>query len=780
MLSSPDSVRDVFRGDPHVLHSGEGNEFLSVTVGSNSVIVLDDESHERQRRVLLPPLKGQRMRSFFDAMQKATLDAVRAWPLGQPIRMDEPMRQITLRVILTDSGLSITGTLTLNGQTLTANVAQGVGGAGLLLAGPVVGNGGLVKSGAGFVNLAGANAYTGATDIQAGFIIATGGAALGDSSEIVTVEAGATLLLQPSDPMFPIVEFPQHIIFAGASGNMAHLIIGPDSRLSGQITLAGPTEFALGGLEIVHGIDESGGSQNLTIGNNVPGFTSVGFDVGSVSTYTGTTTVTANGFAGFNGSGPPGVVVGTGATPPNGSSIGVINGSGTIGPLTIGPRSSLAPGDQGHGALTTGDFALAPPTTAGSGIVAFFFFAGGESTGLNVHGTVHLGGDLSTQVVFPLPPTSGTRWRLITNDGSDSVQSTFFNLPEGTVVNDANGLDLRITYHGGDGNDVELFAQPMQPAFAVGAGDGGFPLVNVYNANGGLIRSFLAYDSSFHGGVHVSTADMNRDGVNDIITAPGRGGGPVVRIWNGVTGAMIREFNAYDPSFRGGVNVAAADLDADTLPDIITGAGPGGGPHVKAFRGSDGSTLYSFMAFDLSFTGGVSVAGINGDPGGINVGTLGILITGAGAGGAPEVRAFSNDVPPVGAPPIMIANFLANEPHFTGGVNVAATGTYSLQNGGLAVQRIVTAPASAGGPNVSLFDFNGQPHDGFIAYSPNFQGGVTVAALPFGLNNYSVVTGPGPGGGSNAEVWSRTNMFFNLTDSLIAFDPVFTGGVFVG
>jgi cytochrome P450 len=100
MLSSPDSVRDVFRGDPHLLHSGEGNEFLSVTVGSNSVIVLDDESHARQRRVLLPPLKGQRMRSFFDAMQNATLDAVGAWPLGQPLRMDEPMRQITLRVIL--------------------------------------------------------------------------------------------------------------------------------------------------------------------------------------------------------------------------------------------------------------------------------------------------------------------------------------------------------------------------------------------------------------------------------------------------------------------------------------------------------------------------------------------------------------------------------------------------------------------------------------------------------------------------------------------------------
>ena len=100
MLSSPDSVRDVFRGDASVLHSGKGNEFLIPSVGPNSVLVLDDAPHARQRRILLPPLKGERMRSFFVAMQTATLEALRAWPLGRPIRMLEQMQQITLRVIL--------------------------------------------------------------------------------------------------------------------------------------------------------------------------------------------------------------------------------------------------------------------------------------------------------------------------------------------------------------------------------------------------------------------------------------------------------------------------------------------------------------------------------------------------------------------------------------------------------------------------------------------------------------------------------------------------------
>jgi cytochrome P450 family 135 len=100
MLANPETVRDVFRGDGHVLHSGEGNEFLSITVGPTSVLVLDDEPHARQRRILLPPLKGERMRSFFEAMRTATREAVSAWPVGQPLAALDTTRRITLRVIL--------------------------------------------------------------------------------------------------------------------------------------------------------------------------------------------------------------------------------------------------------------------------------------------------------------------------------------------------------------------------------------------------------------------------------------------------------------------------------------------------------------------------------------------------------------------------------------------------------------------------------------------------------------------------------------------------------
>ena len=100
MLSDPEVVREVFRADPDVLHSGEANALLIATLGRHSVLVLDEAPHARQRRVLVPPFKGERMRAFFDAMRLETLEAVRAWPLDAPAPALPTMRRITLRVIL--------------------------------------------------------------------------------------------------------------------------------------------------------------------------------------------------------------------------------------------------------------------------------------------------------------------------------------------------------------------------------------------------------------------------------------------------------------------------------------------------------------------------------------------------------------------------------------------------------------------------------------------------------------------------------------------------------
>ncbi len=99
-LTRPEDIREVFRGDPSVLHAGEANVLLATLVGQTSVLVLDDERHARQRRALLPPLKGERMRTFFDAMQSEALAVAEHWAQGRVVRADTAMQGVTLRVIL--------------------------------------------------------------------------------------------------------------------------------------------------------------------------------------------------------------------------------------------------------------------------------------------------------------------------------------------------------------------------------------------------------------------------------------------------------------------------------------------------------------------------------------------------------------------------------------------------------------------------------------------------------------------------------------------------------
>ncbi len=99
-LTRPDDIRDVFKGDSTILHAGEGNALLSSVVGASSVLVLDEKPHVRQRKAMLPPLKGDRMRTFFDAMQGEALTVAEQWSGAGFVRADKAMQTITLRVIL--------------------------------------------------------------------------------------------------------------------------------------------------------------------------------------------------------------------------------------------------------------------------------------------------------------------------------------------------------------------------------------------------------------------------------------------------------------------------------------------------------------------------------------------------------------------------------------------------------------------------------------------------------------------------------------------------------
>jgi hypothetical protein len=300
---------------------------------------------------------------------------------------------------------------------------------------------------------------------------------------------------------------------------------------------------------------------------------------------------------------------------------------------------------------------------------------------------------------------------------------------------------------------------------ATGADAGGGPEVKVFAGPARSLKfEFYAYDPGFTGGVRVAVGDVNGDGVPDIVTAPGPGGGPDVRVFDGRTGAMIREFMAYDPGFLGGVFVAVGDVNHDGYADIITGADAGGGPHVKVFSGKDGSVLYSFMAYAPAFTGGVRVAAadLNGDG-------FADIITGAGPGGGPHVQAFS------GRDLSLLQSFMAYAPAFTGGVYVAAA---DVNADGFA--DIITGAGPGGGPHVKVFSGqDGSVLESYMAYDPAFTGGVRVGAGDIlGDGRAEILSAAGPGGLPLVQVFNAVPLF--VLDDYFAYSSGFVGGVFIG
>ncbi|MGH7293326.1 MAG: cytochrome P450 [Polyangiaceae bacterium] len=100
VVGSSALIREVFRADSGALSGGQGNEPLRPVMGDHSVGLLDGDAHARQRRLLMPPFHGERMRAYAETMRDATARHLARWPGGKPFALLPRLLAIALEIIL--------------------------------------------------------------------------------------------------------------------------------------------------------------------------------------------------------------------------------------------------------------------------------------------------------------------------------------------------------------------------------------------------------------------------------------------------------------------------------------------------------------------------------------------------------------------------------------------------------------------------------------------------------------------------------------------------------
>jgi uncharacterized delta-60 repeat protein len=368
----------------------------------------------------------------------------------------------------------------------------------------------------------------------------------------------------------------------------------------------------------------------------------------------------------------------------------------------------------------------------------------GPAVALRADGTIVVAGSGTSQQGAGLNLAGyDSQGRPVFNTTSTDRNTSFFDLafdPDGRIVieqEQINSITLAryTTDLPGSVSPLPITIPPLPfPIYtATGSPAGAAPQVTVIGGFAGTpVFQLQPYDPHFTGGVRVAVGDVNGNGTPDIVTGAGPGGGPDIHVYDGITGKIIRQFFAFDPAFTGGVTLAVADVNHDGYGDVIVGADAGGGPSITVFDGKSLVTtgqlikkLAAFFAFDPHFTGGVRVAGgdVNGDG-------YSDIIVGAGAGGGPNVIVFDGKAAAMDQLKVL-DNFFAFDPHFTGGVEVtAADVNYDGKSD------LVISAGPGGGPNVRIFDGSALTQGAvdllanFFAYAADFGGGVQVAVVP--------------------------------------------------
>lgn len=609
--------------------------------------------------------------------------------------------------------ISLTGAVATN--TLTVNTLGNVTISGVISQGANAGN--LIKLGSAALTLDGANTYAGTTTSSAGSLYVNDSGTDGIKNSAVTLSSSA--VLGGNNGVVGSINATANSIVNPGAPTPGTKILGING--SGAFTLGAGTTLA---------IDISGGG--TTPGVN---FDQVAMGSGNV-TIDPTATLQLTQSLSIGGSG----------------SFFIVQTTGTV----------------------TGTFAgLSDGATINTGVEVFQInYLNGQGIRLTkVNQAVLLTANI-TSAVGGQNVTFTAQIQGVSPVASSQVQ--FFNVTTNLAISPV--LVRGVDWSGTTATFTTFFASSATP----------YPIAAVFRNNASGAVPPPTPTPVYPDDILSNTVNISVRGI--IASSQDNGQPPIVRVFpdnTGTSAAPAYAFYAYNSAFLGGVRVAVADMNNDGIQDIITVPGVGGGPHVKVFDGSkitfSGSTVVtppasaemaSFNAYSTSMTQGLYVAVGDFDNNGSNdivvsteaglirtvrVFSNPITLTPGAGGYAAQVTAFSNTYNQLTFQPTFDREWAPYGSGFAGGSRVA-TGNID----GVGADEIITAPGSGGGPNVKTWVRTASSvaqmagiWGSFNAYASGFTGGVYVAVGD--INNDGkddIITGPGSGGGPNVRVFS--------------------------
>ncbi|MDJ0596154.1 MAG: cytochrome P450 [Pleurocapsa sp. MO_226.B13] len=100
VVSDPQGIQEIFAVDAQKFDVGRTNGLASSLLGENSLVLLDGTEHRRQRKLMMPPFHGEKVKSYAQTICNLAQKEASRWQTKQAFPAQKAMQSITLETIL--------------------------------------------------------------------------------------------------------------------------------------------------------------------------------------------------------------------------------------------------------------------------------------------------------------------------------------------------------------------------------------------------------------------------------------------------------------------------------------------------------------------------------------------------------------------------------------------------------------------------------------------------------------------------------------------------------